>query len=161
VEKRAATKKALAGALQENGGGISTVKGVEGEAKSKMLEWQMDKAITESGRAIALEETMPAGFAGEPEPIGIMDVRPAIPNLEADIPDVVGCGESQQSAPAPEAKPSEPVAEAAKPEPPTAKAPAISIYDAAKAGNIEAVKQHLDAGADVNAKGERDRTPFA
>ena len=46
------------------------------------------------------------------------------------------------------------------PKPPTVKAPAISIYDAAKAGNIEAVKQHLDAGADVNAKGERDRTPL-
>jgi hypothetical protein len=32
---------------------------------------------------------------------------------------LVGCGESQQSAPAPEAKPAEPVAEATKPEPPT------------------------------------------
>ncbi len=65
---------------------------------------------------------------------------------------VVGCGESQQSAPAPEAKPVEPVAEAAKPKPPTAKAPDISIHDAAREGNIEAVKQHLAAGADVNAK---------
>jgi len=34
---------------------------------------------------------------------------------------VVGCGESQQSTPAPEAKPVEPVAEAAQPEPPTQK----------------------------------------
>ena len=66
---------------------------------------------------------------------------------------LVGCGESQQSAPAPEAKPVEPVAEAAKPEPPTAEAPDISIHQAAKDGNIEAVKQHLDAGTDVNAKG--------
>ena len=64
---------------------------------------------------------------------------------------VVGCGESQQSAPAPEAKPIEPVAEAAQPEPPTAKAPDISIHKAAEDGNIEAVKQHLAAGADVNA----------
>ena len=40
---------------------------------------------------------------------------------------LVGCGESQQSAPAPEAKPVELVAEAAKPEPPTTKAPYISI----------------------------------
>ena len=40
---------------------------------------------------------------------------------------VVGCGESQQSAPAPEAKPAEPVAEAAKPEPPTAKASGIPV----------------------------------
>ena len=29
--------------------------------------------------------------------------------------------------------------------------PAISIHDAAKTGNIEAVKQHLAAGTDVNA----------
>ena len=37
---------------------------------------------------------------------------------------LVGCGESQQSAPAPEVKP----------EPPTAKAPDISIHDAAQEG---------------------------
>jgi cytohesin len=55
---------------------------------------------------------------------------------------VVGCGESQQSAPAPEAKP----------EPPTAKAPDISLFEAAFAGNIEAVKQAIAAGSDVNAK---------
>ena len=55
---------------------------------------------------------------------------------------VVGCGESQQSAPPVEAKP----------EPPTAKAPDISIHIAARDGNIEAVKQHLAAGADVNVK---------
>jgi ankyrin repeat protein len=68
---------------------------------------------------------------------------------------LVGCGESQQSAPAPESKPVEPVAEAAKPEPPTAKAPDISILDAVEEGNIEAVKQHLAAGTDVNVKGGR------
>ena len=48
---------------------------------------------------------------------------------------LVGCGESQQS-----------------PEPPTAKIPEISIISAAIDGNIEAVKQHLAAGTDVNAK---------
>ena len=73
---------------------------------------------------------------------------------------LVGCGESQQSAPAPESKPVEPVAEAAKPEPPTAKAPAISIHEAAKEGNIEAVKKHLDAGTDVNAKDQNSATPL-
>ena len=73
---------------------------------------------------------------------------------------LVGCGESQQSAPAPEAKPVEPVAEAAKPEPPTAKALDISIHKAAEDGNIEAVKQHLDAGADVNEKDGTGRTPL-
>jgi cytohesin len=47
-------------------------------------------------------------------------------------------------------KPTVPVAEAAQLEPPTAKAPDISIDFAAESGNIEAVKQHLDAGTDVN-----------
>jgi len=74
---------------------------------------------------------------------------------------LVGCGESQQSAPAPEVKPAEPVAEAAKPEPPTAKAPDISINLAAGLlGNIEAVKQHLAAGADVNAKHDTGMKPL-
>ncbi len=50
---------------------------------------------------------------------------------------VVGCGESQS------------------PEPPTAKAPAISIHESALKGNIEAVKQHIAAGTDVNAKGDK------
>ena len=86
---------------------------------------------------------------------------------------LVGCGESQQSAPTAEVKPVEPVAEAAKPttppkavsankgadpargikpEPPTAKAPALSIYLAAMTGDIKAVKQHLAVGTDVNTK---------
>ena len=39
-----------------------------------------------------------------------------------------------------------------KPEPPTAKAPDISIQDAADEGNIEAVKQHIAAGTDLNVK---------
>ena len=85
---------------------------------------------------------------------------------------LVGCGESQPSAPASETKPAEPVAEATKPitppkavtankgadpargikpEPTTAKAPDISIHKAAWNGNTEAVKQHLAAGGDVNA----------
>ncbi len=51
---------------------------------------------------------------------------------------LVGCGESQQSAPAPEA--------------PTGKASDISMHDAVGTGNIEAVKQHIAAGMDVNAK---------
>jgi predicted component of type VI protein secretion system len=94
---------------------------------------------------------------------------------------LVGCGESQQSAPTPEATPVEPIAEAAKPttppkavsankgadparginpEPPTAKAPAISIHIAAMQGNLEAVKQHIAAGADVNAKNDGGYTPL-
>jgi cytohesin len=69
---------------------------------------------------------------------------------------LVGCGESQQSTSAPEAKPDEPVAKASKPEPPTAKAPDISIH--VLEGNIEAVKKHLASGADVNAKTKFTRT---
>ena len=71
---------------------------------------------------------------------------------------LVGCGESQQSAPPAETKPVEPITEAAKPEPPTAKAPNINIHKAAQVGNIEAVKQHLAAGTDVNAKDKYGRT---
>ena len=70
---------------------------------------------------------------------------------------LVGCEESQQSAP-PETPPSEPVAEAAKPEPPpeppTAKAPDNDIHLAVIVRDIEVVKQHLAAGEDVNAKNE-------
>ena len=55
---------------------------------------------------------------------------------------VVGCGESQS------------------PELSTAKTPVISIHWAAKTGNIEAVKQHLAAGADVSAKNKYWRTPL-
>ena len=55
---------------------------------------------------------------------------------------LVGCGESQP------------------PEPQTAKAPDISIHDASKEGNIEAVKQHLAAGSDVNEKDRYKRAPL-
>ena len=93
---------------------------------------------------------------------------------------VVGCGESQKSAPAPETKPVEPVAEvpsqpspppaevkpvepvaeASQPEPQTAKAPVISIHKAAERGDIEGVKQYLVSGVDVNAKDGGGGTPL-
>ena len=63
---------------------------------------------------------------------------------------LVGCGESQQSAPAP----------VVKPEPTTAKVPDISIHKAAAAGKIEVVKQHLAAGTDVNVRDEDGWTPL-
>ena len=47
-----------------------------------------------------------------------------------------------------------------QPEPPTVKAPDISIHEAAYTGNIEAVKQHLAAGTDVNAKDKIGGTPL-
>ena len=63
---------------------------------------------------------------------------------------LVGCGESQQSATAPEAKP----------ESATVKVPDISIHEAAEDGNIEAVKQHLAAGTDVDARDGEGETPL-
>ena len=79
---------------------------------------------------------------------------------------LVGCGKSQQSAPAPEAKPvaevklDEQVAEAEQPEPPPVEleAPDISIHEAIKEGAIQAVKQHLATGTDVDAKDEHGGT---
>ena len=65
---------------------------------------------------------------------------------------LVGCGKSQQSATAPEAEPVDRVE--------VAKAPNNLIHKAAEEGNIEAVKQHLAAGWDVNAKDEDDWTPL-
>ena len=92
---------------------------------------------------------------------------------------LVGCGESQQSTPAEEGqnfrpffpKPVDPVVEVpAKPPSPVesqstetvteAEAPDISIHDAAADENIEAVKQHLAAGTDVNAKDDEGYTPL-
>ena len=51
---------------------------------------------------------------------------------------LLGCGESQESATAPD----------------------ISIHIAVIDGNIEAVKQHLDADADVNALDDEGNTPL-
>ena len=46
-------------------------------------------------------------------------------------------------------------------EPPTAKAPEISIHEAVIGGNIAAVKQHLVAGTNVDVKGGfSDGTPL-
>jgi ankyrin repeat protein len=70
---------------------------------------------------------------------------------------LVGCGESQQTTPEPEAKP---VAETATPEPTRAKAPDSSIHTVAISGNIEAVRQHIAAGTDVNAKTPQGFTPL-
>ena len=83
---------------------------------------------------------------------------------------LVGCGKAQQSttpeaqpvaevtlqspSPASEPQPLEPVAETTQPEPPLGKleAPDISIHEAVKERDIQAVKQHLATGTDVNAK---------
>jgi ankyrin repeat protein len=91
---------------------------------------------------------------------------------------LVGCGESQPPTTdyvdprvadydpneswglSEEEKAAEEAAKKPQPEPPTAKASDISIHQAAEDGNIEAVKQHLAAGADVNAKDGWGYTPL-
>ena len=65
--------------------------------------------------------------------------------------------ESCRSVPSLETQHSEPVSESSRQEPLMAKSSNSeadrALFDAAKAGNIEAFKQHLAAGADVNVKG--------
>ena len=46
------------------------------------------------------------------------------------------------------------------PEPPTAKALDIPLWQAARIGHIEAVKKHLTDSVDVNAKDEDGETPL-
>ena len=69
---------------------------------------------------------------------------------------LVGCGESQSSTLAPEAKPVEPVVEDPKPEPTTTKVehPKANrdLIKATAKGNVEAIKKAIADGADVNVK---------
>ena len=67
---------------------------------------------------------------------------------------LVGCGESQQSAPSAEAKPANPVAEAKPVNPKANKA----LLNAFKKGDIEAAKQAITDGADVNGKDKWGQT---
>ena len=48
----------------------------------------------------------------------------------------------------------------AKPESSTARAPKISIHDAAAQGNNDAINKHLSAGTDINTKDESGWTPL-
>ena len=87
---------------------------------------------------------------------------------------LVGCGESQQSAPSPESTPVEPIDGAGMLEPLVQKSPEnpmsmgmmyaqtskMTIHDAASDGNIESVKQLLAAGTDVNSISEIGLTPL-
>ena len=90
------------------------------------------------------------------EPVAEVSAQQSTPP-EVQLAEPVAEVSAQQST-QPEAQPAEPVAEVAKPEPPTAKAPEppsakapdISMTQSAETGNIEAIKQHLADGADVN-----------
>ena len=68
--------------------------------------------------------------------------------------------------PAPKPKPVEPAAKVTRPELPAkkpatiAKPPEISIWEAARNGNIEAVRLHLTAGADANIRDEGGWVPL-
>jgi glucose/arabinose dehydrogenase len=98
---------------------------------------------------------------------------------------LVGCGETQQSSPPeaqpaepaseapaqlssppPEAKPVQPVESVAKAAQPAQDAEAAkqeanrALMTAARDGNIEAIKQQLAAGADVNAIDDEGLTPM-
>jgi len=70
---------------------------------------------------------------------------------------VVGCATTQQSAPEPEAKPVELIA--IHPDD-VQFSGRDSIHHTAFDGRIEAVKQHLAAGTDVNAKSDDGGTPL-
>ena len=70
---------------------------------------------------------------------------------------LVGCGESQQSAPQ-----VEPVAKAAQPAQSSKPLSEVdsALLDAASEGNVKAVKQHLADGVDVNVKDKVGWTPL-
>jgi len=86
------------------------------------------------------------------EAFGLDDVERMLSNT------TVTGEEKKQSAKTEKA--TQPIAEVVKPEPTTTKAPDISIQDAAFEGDIEAVKQRLAAGEDVNAKNDLGSTPL-
>ena len=101
----------------------------------------------------------PVAEAATPE----LPVTTATP-AEAQPPQPVAEVPVQQPSPPAKAKPAEPATTDAKPESLTAKlanpAANSALIDAAMKGNIESIKQHLDAGASVSAKDVNDWTPL-
>ena len=92
-----------------------------------------------------------AGCGRSEPPVEVKSANPA-PELPAHL--------------APKAKPVEPAAKVTRPELPAkkpatiAKPPEISIWEAARNGNIEAVRLHLTAGTDANTRGEGGWVPL-
>jgi hypothetical protein len=103
------------------------------------------------------QQPAPAPETHPTEPVAEVSVQLSPPS-KVQLAKPVAEAQPKQLAHPVEVEHAEPVAEPAKPEPPTAKAteppstkaPDISITQAAETGNIEAIKQHLAAGADVN-----------
>jgi hypothetical protein len=92
------------------------------------------------------------------EPVAEVPVQPSPPPAEA-----MPVAETTKPTTPPKAVTANKGADPArglKPEPPTAKAPDISIHEAAMQRNLEAVKQHIAAGADVNAEDVSGYTPL-
>ena len=83
---------------------------------------------------------------------------------EAQPPQPVAEVPVEQPSPPAKAKPAEPATTGAKPESLTAKpanpAADSALRNAAMKGNIESIKQQLDAGANVSAKDVNDWTPL-
>jgi len=84
-------------------------------------------------------------------PVTITRIVEAIPLIVEEV-------KSQTSAAKPQTAGA--ISQTIKAEPPTAKAPDTPLWVAAKQGEIEAVKQHIAAGTNVNAKIEDGRTPL-
>ena len=108
-----------------------------------------------------VQQSAPVPETPPAEPVAEVLVQPSSPPPEAkQIESVVEAAKPTAPPKVVSANKGVPVAEVAQPERPTVKleAPDISIHEAMKEGDIQAVMQHLAAGADVNAKDERGET---
>ena len=97
------------------------------------------------------------------EPASEAPVQLSSPPPEAQPTEPASEAPVQLSSPPPETKPVEPVAKAAQPaqDAEAAKQEANrALMAAARDGNIEAIKQQLAAGADVNATDDKGLTAF-
>ena len=91
-----------------------------GCGESQQSSTPVEAELVEPVAEVPSQQSVPAPEGTPVEPVAEVPAQPSSPQVEAEL--------------------TEPVAEAAKPEQPTAKAPDISILDAAKGGDIEAVK---------------------
>ena len=116
-------------------------------------------AAADCSRPTEVKLVEPVAEAAKPE----LPATTATP-AEAQPPQPVAEVPVQQPSPPAKAKPAEPATTDAKPESLAVKlsnpAADSALRNAAMKGNIESIKQHLDAGADVSAKDVNDWTPL-